>query len=60
MADRPTEEKQFPREIQPEPTPVFVRSHTCVKGEKPRKNSEGKLRGSKLDEASEIPRCRLI
>ncbi len=43
MADRPTEEKQLPRETQPEPTPVFVRSHTRVKGEKPRKDGEGKL-----------------
>jgi hypothetical protein len=43
MADRPSEEKQLPREIQPEPTPVFVRSHTRVKGEKPRKDGEGKL-----------------
>src|SRR5579864_1076488 len=43
MADRPTEEKHLPREIQPEPTPVFVRSHTRVKGEKPRKDGEEKL-----------------
>jgi hypothetical protein len=43
MADRPTEEKHVPKEIQPEPMPVFVRSHTRVKGEKPRKDGEGRL-----------------
>jgi hypothetical protein len=43
MADRPTEQKHLPKEVQPEPTPVFVRSHTRVKGEKPRKDGEGKL-----------------
>src|ERR1039458_8976407 len=43
MLARPTEEKHLPREIQPEPTPVFVRSHTRVKNEKPRKEGEGKL-----------------
>jgi len=43
MADRPTKEKQPPKEIQPEPIPVYVRSHTRVKNEKPRKESEGKL-----------------
>jgi hypothetical protein len=42
MLDRPTEEK-LPRGIKPEPTPVFVRSHTRVKNEKPRKDGEGKL-----------------
>src|ERR1035437_4436070 len=43
MLARPTEEKHLPREIQPEPTPVLVRSHTRVKNEKPRKEGEGKL-----------------
>src|SRR5947209_3685661 len=42
MLDRPTEEK-LPRGIQTEPTPVFVRSHTRVKNEKPRRDGEGKL-----------------
>jgi hypothetical protein len=42
MFYRPTEEK-LPSGIQPEPTPVFVRSHTRVKNEKPRKDGEGKL-----------------
>src|ERR1700758_4360892 len=43
MPDKPTQEKQIPIAIQPEPTPVFVRSHTRMKGEKPRKDAEGKL-----------------
>jgi hypothetical protein len=43
MRDRPPEEKHIPREIQPEPTPVFVRSHTRVKDEKRRRDGEGKL-----------------
>jgi hypothetical protein len=43
MADRPTKEKQLPPEPQPKPTPVYVRSHTRVKGEKPRKDGSGKL-----------------
>jgi hypothetical protein len=43
MFDRLIEQKHLPREIPPEPTPVFVRSHTRVTNEKPRKDGEGKL-----------------
>lgn len=43
MPDKPTQQKQIPAEITPEPTPVFVRSHTRVKAEKPRRDGEGKL-----------------
>ena len=43
MLDRPTKEKHLPREIQPEQIPVFVRSHTRVRNEKPRKDGEGRL-----------------
>ncbi|MFL6307676.1 MAG: hypothetical protein ACJ72H_29435 [Candidatus Sulfotelmatobacter sp.] len=43
MLDRTTKEKQLRIEIQPEPIPVYVRSHTRVKGEKPRRVGEGKL-----------------
>jgi hypothetical protein len=42
MPDKPTEES-IPRRFHPEPTPVFVRVHTRVVDEKPRKNREGKL-----------------
>jgi hypothetical protein len=42
MPDKPTEES-IPRRSNPEPTPVFVRVHTRVVDEKPRKNREGKL-----------------
>jgi hypothetical protein len=43
MPDRPADKKGLPRKIKPEPTPVFVRSHTRVKNEKPRRDGERKL-----------------
>jgi hypothetical protein len=42
MPDKPTEDS-VRRRFHPEPTPVFVRVHTRVVDEKPRKNREGKL-----------------
>jgi hypothetical protein len=42
MPDKPTEES-IPRRFQPEATPVFVRVHTRVVDEKPRKSGGGKL-----------------
>ena len=43
MPDRPAEDKRLLREIHPELSPIFVRVHTRVVNEKPRKNGEGKL-----------------
>ncbi|PYV66642.1 MAG: hypothetical protein DMG96_41770, partial [Acidobacteria bacterium] len=43
MPDKPAEAGRLLREIHPELTPIFVRVHTRVANEKPRKDGEGKL-----------------
>src|SRR5438552_15926107 len=43
MPDKPAEAGRLLREIHLELTPIFVRVHTRVANEKPRKDGEGKL-----------------
>src|SRR5439155_26503127 len=44
MLKKAQQEQRLPRKIHPEITPIFVRVHTRVANEKPRKDGEGKLR----------------